>query len=102
MQVSSKVYWQSVDFSSLQIEEWNGEFTVFQPDSGKTHFLNQMGLHIISCLDRTPASADEICLFLTEQFQLTHDQNFLLQIVKTLHRFDELGLIEKMRLESSI
>ena len=97
----SKFYWQSVGFSSLQIEEWDGEFTVFQPESGKTHFLNQMGLHIISCLD-SPASADEICRFLTEQFQLTNDQNFSLQIIKTLNRFDELGLIEKVKLESSI
>ena len=100
--MSSKFYWQSVGFSSLQIEEWDGEFTVFQPDSGKTHFLNQMGLHIISCLDQSPASADEVCLFLTERFQLLPDQNFSQQIIKTLHRFDELGLIEKVRLESSI
>ena len=99
---SQIVYWQSVSFSFLRIEEWDGEFTVYQPDSGKTHFLNQMGLHIISCLDQSPASADEICRFLTEQFQLTNDHNFSLQIIKTLNRFDELGLIEKVKLESSI
>lgn len=101
MGISQRVCWQSVNSSSLQIEEWNGEFIVFQPDSGKTHFLNQMGIQIISRLDQSPASADEICKFLAEQFQLTSDQNFSRQIVKTLHRFDELGLIEKVGLGTS-
>ena len=98
----SEVYWQSVGFSFLQIEEWNEEFTVFQPDSGKTHFLNQMGLKIISFLDGSSASVDEVCLFLTEQFQLMPDQSFSQQIIKTLNRFDELGLIEKVKLGSPI
>jgi len=99
--VSSKVYWQPVGFSSLRIEEWNGEFTVFQPDSGKTHFLNEMGMQIITSLHKSPASADEICRVLAEQFQLMPDQNFSLQIIKTLHRLDELGLIEKAGRESA-
>ncbi len=73
---------------------------MFQPNSGKTHFLNQMGLHILLCLDRAPTSEDEIFVFLTDQFQLTLDQNFSQQTIKTLHRFDELGLIEKVRPES--
>jgi PqqD family protein of HPr-rel-A system len=96
--VFSKNYWQSSNYQSLRIEEWNGEFTLFQPDSGKTHFLNQMGLQIILILDQSPASEDEVCLFLKEQFQLKPDQNFSRQIIKTLHRFDELGLIEKVKL----
>lgn len=91
----SKICWQSVSFSSLQIQEWNEEFTVFQPDSGKTHFLNQMGMQILSTLDQSPASSDDVCIFLAEQFQLPQDQNFFQQIIKTLHHLDELGLIEK-------
>lgn len=100
--MSSKIYWRSVDFSSLRVEEWNEEFTVFQPDSGKTHFLNQMGMSIISYLDQSPASETDICRFLITQFQLVPDQNFPLQINKTLNRFDALGLIEKVVLDSLI
>ena len=58
--------------------------------------MNQMGLQIIASLDQSPASADEICSFLSEQFQLPYDQDFFWQIMKTLHRLDELGLIKKM------
>ncbi|WP_074748082.1 HPr-rel-A system PqqD family peptide chaperone [Nitrosospira multiformis] len=94
--MTSKVCWRSTGFSSLRVEAWDEEFTVFQPGSGKTHFLNQMGLQIISSLDQSPASADDICRFLSEQFQVPYDQNFLWHIMKTLHRFDELGLIKKM------
>lgn len=97
----SIVSWQSVEFSFLRIEEWNGEFTVFQPDSGKTHFLNQMGMQIITSLHQSPASADDICRVLAERFQLIPDQNFSRQIIKTLHRLDELGLIEKAGRDSS-
>jgi PqqD family protein of HPr-rel-A system len=93
--VPSKVCWRSVSFSFLQIQEWNEEFTVFQPDSGKTHFLNKMGMQILSTLDQSPASADDVCILLAEQFQLPQDQNFFQQIIKTLHHLDELGLIEK-------
>ena len=100
--MSSEIYWQSVSFSSLQIKEWDEEFTVFQPDSGKTHFLNQMGMSIISNLDKSPATEAVICQFLMTQFQLAPDQDFSLQINKILNRFNALGLIEKVALDSSI
>lgn len=74
---------------------------MFQPDSGKTHFLNQMGLQVISNLNQNPTTEDEICRILAQQFQRSLDQNFSLQIKKTLNRFDALGLIEKVRLGSS-
>jgi len=74
---------------------------VFQPDSGKTHFLNQMGLQVILNLNEKPATEDEICRVLAQQFKRSLDQNFSLQIKKTLNRFDALGLIEKVRMDSS-
>ena len=95
----TNVLWQSAVYPSLQIEEWSGEFTVFQPDSGKTHFMNQMSRSVILNLYKFPATEEEICKILAEQFQQPLDQNFSLQIIKTLRRFDELGLIEKVRLK---
>lgn len=74
---------------------------MFQPDSGKTHFLNQMGLQVILNLNEKPATEDEICRVLAQQFKRSLDQNFSLQIKKTLNRFDALGLIEKVRMDSS-
>ncbi len=98
--MSNKIFWKPVSFSSLRIEKWDEGVTVFQPDSGKTHFLNEMGLQIILNLNQSSATEDEIYKTLAEQFQLADDKIFYPQIIGTLHRFDELGLIEKIRLES--
>lgn len=95
-----QTFWRFVNFQSLRIEEWDGEYTVFQPESGKTHFLNQMGMQILMDLQSHPLSAisvDEICESLTKQFQLQSDFLFVEQVNKTLRRFDELGLIEQVK-----
>lgn len=91
------VQWRSVNFSSLLIEEWEGEFTVFQPDSGKTHFLNQMGMLVLLALDKVPVTSKMLCDILTEQQQLSPDKEFPHHIEKILQRFDTLGLVEKVR-----
>ncbi len=94
-------FWKPVKFPSLRIEKWNEGVTVFQPDSGKTHFLNEMSFQIILNLNKFSVTDEELCRTLADQFQLTNDENFFQQIIKTLHHFDELGLIEKVRLEYS-
>lgn len=91
------MYWQSINFVSLIIEEWEGEYIVFHPESGKTHFLNQMGMQIIVNLHKHSGLAiaeDEICSNLVWQFQLQSEPSFFNQVKKTLIRFEELGLIE--------
>ncbi len=95
--MSSSIRWQSVNFSSLRIEEWDGEYTMFQPEAGKTHFLNQMSMKIITYLSQAPASTDEICHTLAVKFQLTSDTTFSRNIDNTLHHFDALGLIKKVK-----
>lgn len=94
--MSLSTQWRSVNFSSLLIEEWEGEFTVFQPDSGKTHFLNQMGMLVLLVLDKTPVTSKMLCDILIEQQQLPADKEFSYHIEKILQRFDTLGLVEKV------
>lgn len=89
--------WQKPDFSSLRIENWDGEFTVFQPESGKTHFLNEMGLRVLILLDQSPATLESICKELSEYFVLQPDKIFSGQIAKTLYRFEALGLIARVK-----
>mgnify|MGYP001324611136 CR=1 FL=1 len=89
--------WYIVDFLLLRMESWDGEFTVFQLESGKTHFLNEMGLQILTILDRSPATLETICKALSEYFSLQPDKDFPGQIAKTLHRFEALGLITRVK-----
>lgn len=92
-----KVFWKACNFSSLPVENWNGEFTVFQPESGKTHFLNEMGLKILTILDQSPASLDTLCQKLSEYFTLQPDVQFPGQIARTLQRYEALGLIARVK-----
>lgn len=89
--------WYSSHISLLCIENWNGEFTVFQPESGKTHFLNEMGLKILTILDQSPASLDTLCQKLSEYFTLQPDVQFPGQIARTLQRYEALGLIARVK-----
>ncbi|MDL1865948.1 HPr-rel-A system PqqD family peptide chaperone [Betaproteobacteria bacterium PRO4] len=91
------VCWRTTGFSSLRIENWDGEFTVFQPEAGKTHFLNEMGLKILSILDQSPATLDSLCRELSEYFTLPPDTHFSAQINRTLQRYEALGLVSRMK-----
>lgn len=94
-----EVCWKTLNYHSLIIEEWDGEYTVFQPDAGKTHYLNEMSIHMLIYLEnRAPMAlpAKDIGNYLAEKFQIEPDAVFLRQINKTLHRFDELGLIKQI------
>ncbi|MGG7054240.1 HPr-rel-A system PqqD family peptide chaperone [Nitrosomonas sp. ANs5] len=90
-------HWYSVLFSSLRIENWDEEYTVFQLASGKTHFLNAMGLQILVLLDQAPATLDTVCIKLAESFAVTNDARFRQQIASTLQRYEALGLIANAR-----
>ena len=94
-----EVYWKTLNYHSLIIEEWDGEFTVFQPEAGKTHYLNEMSIQMLMYLEnKAPMAlpAKDICNYLAEKFQIESDAVFFKQINKTLHRFDELGLIKQI------
>jgi len=82
---------------SLHIENWDGEFTVFQSESGKTHFLNEMGLKILSILDQSPATLDSLCRELSEYFTLPPDTHFSGHIARTLQRYEALGLVSRVK-----
>lgn len=86
--------WQSNHFHSLLIEDW-GEYTVYQPDSGKTHFLNQMSIRLLSFLSQNPATLLEISHYLSTAFEQEADQDFRDNIEKILYHLDALGLIKK-------
>lgn len=91
--------WKTLNYGSLIIEEWDGEFTVFQPDAGKTHYLNEMSVQILIYIENnapTALSTADICDYLVKKFQLQTDTAFPKQINKTLRRFDELGLVKQI------
>lgn len=89
--------WRVNYFSALRVESLEGEFIVFQREAGKTHFLNEMGLKILSILDQSPATLDSLCRELSEYFTLPPDTHFSAQINRTLQRYEALGLVSRMK-----
>ncbi|MDC8446705.1 MAG: HPr-rel-A system PqqD family peptide chaperone [Nitrosomonas sp.] len=87
--------WLSDNFHTLLVADWDEEYTVFQPDSGKTHFFNQMSMEMLSFLSRRPVSIEEICDYLSRQSGQTPDENFQDNIEKILYHFNALGLVKK-------
>lgn len=85
------------DLSLLKIENWSEEFTVFQVESGKTHFLNEMGMKILFVLNQSPMTLAVLCQQLSEYFTLSSDAEFSKQIAQTLLRYEALGLVSKVQ-----
>jgi len=88
--------WRASNFPALLIHDWDGgEYTVFQPESGKTHFLNRMSIALLAFLNENPATALQVSRHLSEIFEQESDQNFQDNIEKILYHLDTLGLIKK-------
>jgi PqqD family protein of HPr-rel-A system len=99
-----EIYWRSSRYESLHIEEWDDGFAVFQPDSGRTHFLNPLGMQILADLHYAGAPAvgeTALSANLAARLQLQVTPEFLRQVHETLCRFDELGLIVKVARDNS-
>ena len=95
--MSSQKAWRAINYRSLLIREWEDGYTVFQPESGKTHFLNAMAMRVLEQLDSISGnnlSEDEIVTDLVTQFGQTVSSEFLAAFADTLSCLDELGLIE--------
>ena len=93
----SQTSWRTVNYRSLLVREWEDGYTVFQPDSGKTHFLNSMAMRVLEKLNSIPGdnlSEGEIVADLVTQFGLTASPEFFGALDSNLNRLDELGLIE--------
>ena len=96
--MSSQKAWRAINYRSLLIREWEDGYTVFQPDSGKTHFLNSMAMRVLEKLDSVSGdnlSEGEIVTDLVTQFGQTTSPEFSVALDNTLSRLDELGLIER-------
>jgi PqqD family protein of HPr-rel-A system len=99
----SQVYWRAINFPSLLIEEWEDGFTVFQPDSAKTHFLNPVAMRVLQALHSAPDNVlaeDVIGAELLSLFESDGSPSFLAEAEATLAQLDKLGLIEPLTTES--
>ena len=85
--------WRLHGGAPLMWVECGGEYIVFHPDSGETHYLNDFSALVLRCMEDGPVSDCSLCDRLIE---LLGDDNPGLesQLDSLLTRFDQLGLVE--------
>jgi PqqD family protein of HPr-rel-A system len=96
--MASLAHWQAVEFLSLQLEEWEDGFAVYQPAAGRTCFLNSLGMQILADLHHAAGQGmteSALSKALATRLEVHVDAAFRERIHTLLCRFDELGLIRQ-------
>ncbi|MEX2216151.1 MAG: HPr-rel-A system PqqD family peptide chaperone [Phycisphaeraceae bacterium] len=73
---------------------WDGEYVVFHPPSGDTHFLNPIAGEVLRYLEHRAGGVVELSHHLSDTFELPADEDLANQVRHCLAQFRELGLIE--------
>ena len=80
--------------ADLRWRSWDGEYVVFHPASGDTHFLNPIAGEVLRYLEHRPAGVIELSHHLSDTFELPADEDLASQVRQCLAQFHDLGLIE--------
>ena len=73
---------------------WEGEYIVFNPLSGKTHYLDTVAGRVLMAVLQGPSSIAEVNRGVAAFLEVDDGQELRALMGETLARLDELGLIE--------
>ena len=76
---------------------WAGEYVVYSPLSGNTHFLDVLSGKILVAISSAPASESGLRRLTAEYLEVPDDESVAQHVADTLATLDELGLIERRR-----
>ena len=87
--------WRQVAPDLLVWRSWDDdEFVVYHKGTGDTHVLNDVAAQLLSCLEESSLSPEELAAGCARVYDVDVDESLLREIETTLTQFDELGLIE--------
>jgi len=75
------------------MREWDGDYVVFSPLSGHTHFLDIVAGELLKRLASGGARESELCAQLAAFLEVPNDAAFAVEIADILARLDDLGLV---------
>ena len=81
---------------SLLWQNWEELHIVFQISSAETHVFNEITALIISYLDRSPSSLDDILNYISKSMGLHPEDLDRDGFTKSLERLIELGLVTEL------
>lgn len=92
---SPPVKWRSISPDRYLVAGWNGEFAVYHRPSGKTHFLNDAGLLLISDILTRPQTIENAARELSGcKPNESCDPEYVREVAKTIARLYQIGFLE--------
>jgi PqqD family protein of HPr-rel-A system len=88
-----EVVWGVKSPAELCWHRWGEAHFVFDPASGQTHFLNELGAQSIRILADTALTAEGLYAHFLAQYSIEDDRVLLDSIRATLKQLDDLGLV---------
>lgn len=86
--------WRRIDPADLSWVSWDGAYAVYHRPAGKTHFVNAATALLVSEGSREPFDAAQACALLAAADGPATDPSFQQDVVATLMRLEELGLVD--------
>ena len=87
--------WHILEVPSLIWEVWPDEVVVFNPLSGETHQLNDMAAQVLSWLESSPQTIENLVVSYCDQFGIDESDKDVERLISgLLKEFDDLGLAE--------
>lgn len=78
----------------MPFRNWDGDFVVFNPDSGNTHILDILSGEVLVGLFAAPSDEDAIAERMAAFLDIPADAGFAARIRQILGALEELALIE--------
>jgi PqqD family protein of HPr-rel-A system len=76
---------------------WDGDYVVYNPLSGNTHFLDIMSGEVLEAIIAGRTTLRQLCAHMAEFLDVANDARIEESVREILTALDELGLIEPVK-----
>jgi len=90
------ILWSAVSSDLFQLEEWDGEGVLYLTESGDTHLLNPIAVHVLLTLNDRILELNELVEQLNKSFHSNSEGISTDTISKILAELFYLGVISKL------
>lgn len=88
--------WRVVEGQTLRWRCWAGEYAVFNPLSGQTHFLDIVTGQVLRQLMAGSLKIDELCATTSEFLEVPNDDKIAAMVADILTRLEAATLVEHL------